>query len=76
MARAHTLSSKRKGPFDGFEVGMAPAIFRGSRRPTRLRPASRPPINNATRREAVPADFSHISPINNGCEPQVVMPNG
>jgi hypothetical protein len=42
IARAHTLSSKRKGPFDGFEVwDGARFIFRRPRRPTRLRPASR-----------------------------------
>jgi hypothetical protein len=26
IARAHTLSLKRKGPFDGFEVGTRPAL--------------------------------------------------
>lgn len=81
VARAHTLSSKGKGGIRWLRgLDGARFIFRVPRRLTRLRPASRAatrrPINNSTRREAVPADFSHISPINNGCEPQVVMANG
>ena len=50
--------------FDGFEGwDKARFIFRGSRRRSRLRPASRTatrlPINNSTRREAVPRMTSH-----------------
>ena len=45
IARAHTLSSKRKGPFDGFEVwDRARFVFRLPPPPkTGAPPAGRPP---------------------------------
>lgn len=42
IARAHTLASKRKGPFDGFEVwDRARFVFR--RPPAASTPEGRPP---------------------------------